>query len=245
MIAPSATIPSAGLPPPDRMALLLDVDGTLLDFAPTPDAVLVPPALPPALRALRARLGGALALISGRKVAEVEALLPDTAAAIAGEHGAALRPAPGATLRRLPLPHPPAAWTEAAAALAAAHPGTLLETKPHGLVLHYRRAPEAGPALRAGLAAIAADHPDFAITPASMAWELRPRAADKGAALRAILALPGFAGRIPVFAGDDVTDRDAIAAARALGGIGFYVPEAFGDPAAVRAWLVRLAREGW
>ncbi len=233
------------LPPPDRAALLLDIDGTLLDFAPGPDQVVVPPSLPGTLRALRARLGDALALISGRPVEEVDALFPGVAYAVAGEHGGALRPAPGAALLRPDLPSPPAAWRAAAESLVAAHPGALLEPKARGFVLHYRNAPTAGPALAAGLRALIADAPDFAVLEANMAWELRPHGADKGTALGTVMRAPPFAGRLPVFIGDDVTDRDAIEAARAQGGVGLWVHEAFGDPAGVRAWLARAAEEGW
>ncbi len=236
---------SRDLPPIARAAFLLDIDGTLLDFAPAPDLVVVPTGLPPSLRALGARLGGAMGLISGRPVAEIDALFPGLGHAVAGEHGAALRPSPGAALVRVPLPSAPASWRDAASRLIAAHPGALLEAKPHGFVLHFRRAPEAGDALGAGLRAIAGAHPDFVIVPARMAWELRPRGADKGTALDALMRLPPFAGRLPVFVGDDVTDRDAIAAAEALGGVGFFVPDIFGSPAAVRDWLARLARDGW
>ena len=235
----------APLPPPERAALLLDVDGTLLDFAPAPDQVLVPPALPGVLRALRARLGGALALISGRPVAEVEGLFPDVATAIAGEHGGAVRPAPGAALLRPDLPSPPPAWRAAAQTLVAAHPGAALEAKARGFVLHYRNAPAAGPALEAGLRALVAGAPEFAVLEANMAWELRPRGADKGLALAKVMDAPPFAGRLPVFIGDDVTDRDAIEAARARGGVGLWVHEAFADPAGVRAWLAQAAEQGW
>ena len=231
--------------PAERAALLLDVDGTLLDFAAAPDLVVVPPALLAILRALRTRLGGALALLSGRPVAEVEALFPDVAQAIAGEHGGALRLAPRAALLRSDLPTPPAAWRAGAEALVAAHPGALLEPKARGFVLHYRRIPAAGPALAAGLRTLLADAPGFAVLEANMAWELRPCGADKGTALAAVMRVPPFAGRLPVFIGDDVTDADAIAAARALGGVGLWVTAAFGDPAGVRAWLARAAEHGW
>jgi trehalose 6-phosphate phosphatase len=236
---------TARLPPPAETALLLDVDGTLLDIAPAPDLVVVPPSLPDALRALRARLGGALALISGRPVEQVEALFPDVAQAIAGEHGGALRLTPGGPLLRPDLPSAPADWVAAAERLVAAHPGALLERKARGFVLHYRQAPEAGPALGAALRALVADASAFAVQPAHMAWELRPAGADKGRAVTEVMRAPPFAGRRPVFVGDDVTDRDAIAAAEALGGVGLWVPDAFGGPAGVRAWLAQLAQQGW
>ena len=130
--------PADPLPPIARAALLLDVDGTLLDIAPTHDAVVVPPDLIASLRTLRVRLGGALAVISGRPVEQVEALLPDAVPAIAGEHGGAIRHAPGEPLDRIELPSPPDAWFAAAARIVAAHPGATLEHKANGFVLHYR-----------------------------------------------------------------------------------------------------------
>ncbi|MGH7040871.1 MAG: trehalose-phosphatase, partial [Acetobacteraceae bacterium] len=112
-------------------------------------------------------------------------------------------------------------------------------------VLHYRGAPAAGPALAAGLHALVTEAPDFAVLEANMAWEVRPRGADKGIALDTVMSTPPFAGRLPVFIGDDVTDRDAITAARARGGVGLWVAAAFGTPAGVRAWLARAAKQGW
>ncbi len=234
-----------GLPPFGRCALLLDLDGTLLDFAPTPDAVVMPPDLPGTLARLCAALDGALAVVTGRPVDQIDALLPGIVPAVAGEHGAALRPAPGAALMRAELPALPPAVVAQAEALAAAHPGVVVERKPHGVVLHYRLAPAAGEALRAGFAPIAAavaEH--FHVVPAHYAWELRPRIADKGRAVAGIMALPGFTGRIPVFVGDDVTDEDGMAVARQMGGTGLFVPTAFGTPGHVRAWLAQSV-EGW
>jgi trehalose 6-phosphate phosphatase len=232
------------LPPIERAALLLDLDGTLLDIAPTPDSVVVPPGLIASLRALRRRLDGALAVISGRPVEQVEALLPDTATAFAGEHGAAIRHGPGMALERVDLPTPPEAWFAAGARIAGAHPGTLLERKPHGFVLHYRAVPELGPALRAAMAAMVEGSDRFVMTQARKAWELRPRGADKGTAVAALMRQAPFAGRLPIFIGDDVTDEDAIAAAQRLGGVGLRVADAFGTPEGVRAWLAEAARKG-
>ena len=234
---------SLALPPLARTALLLDLDGTLIDIAATPDAVVVPGGLCADLLRLRAALGGALAILSGRPVEAVDALLPGVAQAVAGEHGAALRPAPGAALVRADLPMPPPLWRARAAALVAAHPGTLLEDKSRGFVLHFRRVPEAGPVLRDTIAPLVATDARFELMAAAMAWEVRARGVDKGAALRAVMALPPFAGRTPLFIGDDVTDRDAIAAAQAMGGVGLLVGEVFGAPAGVRAWLARAVVE--
>ena len=224
-------------------ALLLDLDGTLLDIAPTPDSVVVTPGLPEALLALREALGGALAVVTGRPIAQVDGLLPGVPYAVAGEHGGAIRPAPGAGVVRVPLPQPPPDWVIAAAAIAEQHPGALLEQKQRGFVLHYRAAPQHGPALQAALLDLLAPRADqFHLMPALMAWELKPRGADKGSAVQALMGAAPFAGRRPIFIGDDVTDEDGMAASVALGGAGFRVEPWFGSAGGVRAWLAAGAQ---
>ena len=228
------------LPPFARTALLLDLDGTLLDFAPTPDSVVVPAGLPETLARLRQVLGGALAIITGRPVEQIDALLPGLIPVVAGEHGGALRPAPGVAVQRPALPALPQGWFVAAEALAAAHPGALLERKARGLVVHFRAVPEAGSAIQAALAALIQPETErFQLLAAHMAWEIRPRGVDKGRAVEGVMALPSFVRRIPVFIGDDVTDEDGMAVARRMGGAGLFVPTVFGGPAAVRDWLTR------
>ncbi len=226
---------------PDAAALLLDMDGTLLDLAPTPDAVVVPPMLPPVLRALRARFGGALAIVTGRPVEAVEALFPDSATAIAGEHGGAIRFAPGTALYRVDLPELPDSWAAEAARAVAAHPGALFERKARGFALHYRQAPAARDALERTARDIIGAATTHRVLAGNMVWEVKPRGAAKGPAGAALMARPPFAGRVPVYLGDDVTDEDAIREAQALGGLGLRVRDAFGDPAGVRAWLAGLA----
>ncbi len=226
---------------PPRAALLLDLDGTLLDLAPTPDAVIVPAELPGLLLRARTRLADALAIVTGRPVDQVDALLGDAPFAVAGEHGAAMRLRPGAPLLRPELPELPAGWLDRARAAVMPFPGALMEPKAHGFVFHFRQAPDAGPALDAAARAILADDARYVLMPAHMAWEVRPRGADKGAAVTALMSRPPFAGRVPVYVGDDVTDEDGIRAAHALGGFGLRVQDSFGTPAAVRAWLGSLA----
>ncbi len=234
--------PPSGLPPPARTALLLDIDGTLIDLAPTPDSVVVPDGLLDSLRRLRQHLGDALAVITGRPLDQVDHLLPGVPYAAATEHGGAIRHAPGGAVERAALPGLPEAWLEHAAAAVAAHPGSLLERKQRGLVLHYRLAPAAGPALRAAAdAMIAADAERFQLLEASMAWEIRPRGIDKGVAVERLCSRAPFLGRLPIFIGDDVTDEDAIRAVHVMGGAGLRVDRAFGTPADVRAWLARSA----
>ncbi|WP_428487909.1 trehalose-phosphatase [Rhodopila sp.] len=232
------------LPPFHRTALMLDMDGTLIDFAVTPDAVVVPPGLANTLISLRDALGGALAIVTGRPIETIDRLFGSALGAVAGEHGGAVRHAPGAAVQRPDLPAPPALWLQAAEALVAAFPGALLETKARGFALHYRLAPAAGPVFNAVLRALVAGAPGFQLLPAHMLWEVRPSGTDKGLAVLALMQQAPFAGRLPVFIGDDVTDEDGMRAARQLGGAGFRVDVAFGDPAAVRAWLTHSALAG-
>jgi len=235
---------SSRLPPLHRSALLLDLDGTLLDLAPRPDAVVVPPGLPEVLRILRQLMGDAVAVVTGRSVEMVDALLGDAVFAVAGEHGGAIRHEPGQGVERVPLPSPPDAWLVEAERLALEHPGALLEHKARGFALHYRAAPAAGPSLREALACLLDGSAEFELLPAHMLWEVRPRGADKGKAVAGLMDRQPFRDRLPVFIGDDVTDEDGIAAAKAMGGAGLRVQDAFGDAAGVRAWLQAVAANG-
>lgn len=232
------------LPPFHRAALLLDMDGTLIDLAPTPDAVVVPPGLPAALRTLRDGLGGALAIVTGRPIETVDRLFGDALGAVAGEHGGAIRHAPEEPIERPDLPSPPQSWFEAADTLARAFPGALLERKARGFGLHYRQAPEAKETFQAALTALLDSAPGFQLHQAHMLWEVRPAGADKGGAVVALMQRPPFAGRVPIFIGDDVTDEDGMREARKLGGAGYRVDAVFRDPDGVRSWLQRSAERG-
>lgn len=222
-------------------ALFLDLDGTLLDLAPTPDAVLVPAGLIEDLDRLRQRLSGALAVVTGRARETVDRLLDPLRPAGGFGHGAELRDASGRLGGTDAIPPLPADWASRLAREAAAWPGVILERKPHGLALHYRAAPEHGGAVRAALETLLAGHAEhFALLPAHMAFEIRPRIATKGRAVDALMGSAPFRGRCPVFVGDDVTDEDGMAAARRRGGFGLRVGEDFpGGPQDVRAWIAR------
>ena len=223
-------------------ALLLDLDGTLLDIAPTPDTVHVPPALAVALVALRDALGGALAVVTGRPIDQVDGLLPGVPFAVAGEHGGAIRFRPGGAVTRAVLPDPPVAWLIEAARIVERHPGAMLERKQRGFVFHYRAVPEAGAALREAAAALIVPEADrFQMLSALMAWEVRPRGVDKGSAVQSLMTEAPFVGRRPVFVGDDVTDEDGMEAARVLGGAGLRVDQWFGTAGDVRDWLAAAA----
>jgi trehalose 6-phosphate phosphatase len=232
------------LPPFRRAALMLDMDGTLIDLAPTPDAVVVAAGLPDALTTLRNALGGALAIVTGRPIETVDRLFGDAPGAVAGEHGGAIRHQRGGPIERPELPSPPPAWLQTAETLVRRFPGALLEQKARGFALHYRQAPEAREVFRSALNALVATSSRFELHPAHMLWEVRPRGADKGRAVVALMRHAPFAERLPVFIGDDVTDEDGMRECRKLGGAGYRVDEVFGDPAGVRSWLHRSAELG-
>ena len=232
------------VPDPREAAYLLDMDGTLIDIAPTPDSVVVPTGLIDSLRALRRRCSDALAVVTGRPIAQVDALLGDAPFAIAGEHGAMFRHGPGLALVTPDLPSAPESWVEQAQALAARHPGAAVERKRHGFVLHYRAVPGMGEVFELAMKRLLAEQPsDFVLLPAKMAWEIRPAGIDKGRAAATLMASSPFAGRIPVFIGDDTTDEDGIAEAERRGGVGLLVGRDFVDAAAVRAWVAEQSRE--
>ena len=151
-MAVSLTLPppplSPGTGPIADAALLLDFDGTLVEIAPTPDAVRVQPGLPRLLQRLAVGLNGALAIVSGRPLRDLDRFLPVPIAKV-GDHGATLRPLPDQPPESPDLPRTPAEWRAGAAALLERFPGALIEDKEHGFVVHYRLAPEAGPAAKA------------------------------------------------------------------------------------------------
>jgi trehalose 6-phosphate phosphatase len=120
----------------------------------------------------------------------------------------------------------------------------MLERKARGFGLHFRLAENAGPAIAAGLAELTAGSQDFELMRGQMLWEIRPRGVDKGHAVAAVMSREPFLGRLPVFIGDDVTDRDGIRAAETMGGAGLWVPDMFGGPSGCRAWLHATAAAG-
>jgi len=248
----SLTLAESWPPPLDpRSALFLDVDGTLLEIAPRPELVQVPVGLPSLMIRLSARREGALALISGRPLAQLDRLFQPWQGAAAGLHGLERRRADGildcrvdgnssAALDRL---------RPTLAALAADGTGLTLEDKGETLALHYRAAPQREPESRAAVEAL---HREMAsvlrLITGKMVVEFQPRGADKGRAIAAFLAEPPFLGRRPVFVGDDTTDEDGFAEIRRRGGIAVRVGP-FGGATianyrlpsveAVLAWLAR------
>jgi trehalose 6-phosphate phosphatase len=230
--------------PPDLRsdwALFLDFDGTLLDLAPTPTSVVVPDGLVDVLRRLQDRLHGAVAIVTGRPLADIDRLLAPLVLPVAGNHGASARLPDGTQQVLAPVTPLPGDWVTRAQAACAHWPGTIVEPKPYSLALHYRLAPDRGRDLFDLLSRFAGERPDdYEILKAHHAYELRPRHADKGLAIERLMALAPFQGRVPVFIGDDVTDESGWAAARRLGGIGLDVGQSFdGSAARVRQWLTK------
>lgn len=228
------------------VALFLDFDGTLAEIAPRPDAVSVPHGLIDTLQRLRHALDGALAVVSGRPLAQLDELLHPLRLPLAGVHGVQRRSADDQVQQLA------AAALEdvraAVQALAARLPGLLVEHKPGAVALHYRQAPQSGPRAEAALRELLAERPQLALLHGKMVLEVKPAQASKGQAIRAFLREPPFLGRRPLFVGDDVTDEDGFAAVQAAGGLGVKIgpgPSAAGarlpDPAALRDWLARSA----
>jgi trehalose 6-phosphate phosphatase len=203
--------------------------------------VQVQPGLPRLLQRLATGLNGALAIVSGRPLRDLDHFLPVPIVKV-GDHGATLRPVPGQPSESPDLPGAPGAWRERAATLLERFPGTLIEDKEHGFVVHYRLAPAAGPEAKALLDELVAEAPGaFTLLEARMAWEVRPLGASKGTAVRSLMNRAPFAGRRPVFIGDDVTDEEGMAVAREFGGLGLRLQDAFGEPEALRDWLALCA----
>jgi len=226
-------LPAPELPADARAwAYLLDIDGTLLELAETPEAVTVPHDLVPRLQRLRGLVGGALALVSGRPLGDIDRLFAPARFPAAGVHGAELRLSDGAVRRITFDPRTLDPARDAFAAFAAAHPEIQVEDKRFGVTLHFRRRPDlAAEAHRLGTELGERLGPEFHLLEGKMVLEIRAGAASKGAAVDAFLQDPQFAGRVPVYVGDDLTDEDAFRTVNARGGISVIV----GSPGATRA----------
>lgn len=246
------------LPPPPAptrdWALFLDIDGTLLDFAPTPDTPHMPDGLLEVLQRLHHALDGALALVSGRRIVQIDALFAPLRLPAIGLHGLEVREHDGhqaAHLTGIAEAAPELATVRVAAqALAAKYPGTLVEDKGSALALHWRGAPAAEEPLHEFATSVLINLPGYHLQPGNHVFELRPDGAHKGHAILALLGTPAFFGRRPVVLGDDLTDENAFVEVNALDGVSILVgqrtPSAarYGlpDPAASRAWLQQLAQ---
>jgi trehalose 6-phosphate phosphatase len=234
---------------PDGCALFIDIDGTLLGVAPTPDEVHVPAGLVSLLEDVWRGLGGAAAVLTGRRIADADRLFSPLSFIASGVHGTELRGEPSAPILTL-APAIPASVVQAMNNISSLAAGILVEQKGCGVAVHYRNAPLARQALESEVAAIiAASSYDLVLREGRKVLEAVPRGYSKGTALLRLAAEPPFRGRRPIMIGDDVGDESAFQAAEGLGGVGLRVagehfrPEAsdFGGVADVRAWLEALA----
>jgi trehalose 6-phosphate phosphatase len=214
-------------------ALFLDFDGSLVDLAPQPEAVIVPSELVATLQSLSGYLGGALALISGRPIEQIDAFLTPLRLPAAGVHGAERRGADGGMT--LLSTHPLERVEEAALTLAARHPLLRVENKRGSIALHYRQAPELEELCLETMQAAVEESPGLTLLRGKMVAEAKPGGASKGRAIEAFMREAPFAGRTPVFVGDDFTDEVGFSTVQRLGGLGIKV----GDGPSV-AWQ-RLA----
>lgn len=238
------------MPTPPRLetrdALFLDFDGTLTEIAARPDLVHVAPGLPALVEALQRRLGGAVAVISGRPLREIDAHLMPLQLPGAGQHGAELRVHGDSTPQRRVWPGV-AGVARALRERYGSDPALLIEDKGAAVALHYRAAPERAQECQQALRAVAAEH-GLDVLVGKMVVEARPRGLHKGLAVETLLSRPLFAGRRPVFVGDDTTDEDGFALVQARGGYGVKVGEGttqaryrLEDVEAVHRWLADSA----
>lgn len=231
-------------------ALLLDVDGTILDLAPTPQEVRVPSPLRQAMNRLSERTGGALALVSGRPLSDLDRLFAPLQLPAVGGHGAEFRPIAGSSLdirRTVPLD---ATLKRKFAAIAKSGPGILIEDKGYSVALHYRLAPELGDVVNEAAARVCLENPSVSVEllRGKSVLEIKQAGFSKATGVRELMRYPPFRDRHPIFIGDDVTDESvfeiigdfhglAFSVGRMVSGIDGY----FENPEAVRGWLVRIS----
>ena len=242
------------LPPPPAISpethsLFVDFDGTLVPLVDHPELVRADGELVELLGALQARFAGRLALVSGRSVAQLDAMIGPVVAsiALAGSHGAEVRR--GATLIEPPRPAGLDGAIAEVRAYGAGHPEMIVEEKSHGVAMHYRRAPILEDQVRRRAVAIAERH-GLEVQPGKMMVELRGPGWNKGEAVAVLMDGPSMAGSLPVVIGDDLTDDPALRVAAAMGGFGVLVGSpretaalhGLTDVGSVRRWLWEMAR---
>lgn len=236
-------------PPPPPLgvdcALFLDIDGTLAEFAQAPDDVRIDGEIAAALPRLRDDLSGALAFITGRAITSADRLFPGMSLPIAGQHGCERRNAAGAIHLHAPIKATQARLRKLLRDLAKRHPQLLLEDKGASLALHYRDTPHLASLVHRTLRRSLGKDEGYELQPGKLLLEVRPEGSDKGTAIDAFMAEEPFAGRVPVFVGDDLTDEHGFAVVERLGGWTVKVGPGrtaarfrLADPAAVKQWLL-------
>jgi len=235
-----------------QTALLLDVDGTLLDIAATPDGVVVPSCLRSPLATLLRLCDGALALVSGRPITQLDKFFAPVQTPAIGSHGAEIRLSPGgAVLERITKPMSES-LRHTLHQLAAADPRLIIEDKGYSIAVHWRRAPEKEDLVRERIAEAVLQSGDceLEILGGKSVSEVKSRHVNKGLAVTQLMAEPPFAGRRPLFLGDDVTDESVFAVLPNFDGVGYSVGKPIKgargiikSPHDVRAWLASLAAQ--
>ena len=231
-------------------AILLDIDGTLLDLAPTPREVWVPPDLNETLNRLRDKTSGALALVSGRSLNDIDLIFSPEEFPAVGGHGAEMRISIDNEAVATHAPPMDKELKRRLAAVAKLSPGILLEDKGYSLALHYRLAPHAEKAIYEAVSLIRSELPDapIEVLPGKCVCEIKQSGFDKATGVRELMTHEPFRGRRPIFIGDDVTDESVFAIMADIGGLAFsvgrraqgVVSHFFDEPRDVRAWLARL-----
>lgn len=241
MTLPKLTKPSA-------VALFLDFDGTLVEITDRPEGVLVGDATRATLFRLQTLLSGAVAIITGRDIETIDLMLAPFRCPVAGVHGLTRRDAEGRAYARAIEPLFLDAAADLLASLAVREPGLIVERKSHAIALHYRARPELEAVCAQAMEDVARLTDGVRLLRGKMVIEARPGGGNKGTAVADFLSEPPFAGRIPIFAGDDVTDEDAFVLVNARGGdtvkIGpgeTHARHRLPDTAAFLAWLHRIA----
>ncbi|MEF2073127.1 trehalose-phosphatase [Consotaella aegiceratis] len=235
------------IPPPldpQRHALFLDFDGTLVDLVDDPDAVRIAPHVLDRLSVLQSELSGALAVVSGRRIADLDRFLSPLRFAAAGVHGLERRADPGDPISRLMEPEALDTIRRTLQAELAAEPRLKLEDKGMALVLHYRTAPDLA-GLAAQIMAGATDgREDLVVMKGDQIVEVHPAGMDKGVAVADLMGQGPFIGRTPIYAGDDVTDEYALRHVSEAGGISIKIGGAatcaeyrLADVSALHDWL--------
>src|SRR5262245_54149688 len=242
-------VPHLLVPHLDQVAILLDVDGTLLDLAPTPREVWVPPDLADTLNRLLQRTSGALALVSGRSLNDIDLIFAPEQFPAVGGHGAEMRLAIDAEAVDTHAPPMDKELKRRLAAIAKLSPGILLEDKGYSLALHYRLAPHAERAIYEAVSLIRADLPNapIEVLPGKCVCEIKHSGFTKASGVRELMTHEPFKGRKPLFIGDDVTDESVFAIMPDFDGIAFSVGRRvqgvaghFDSPSDVREFLARL-----
>src|SRR6201989_981190 len=221
----SVPVPGALVPHLSECALLLDIDGTLLDLAPTPREVWVPPGLAETLKRLLEKTSGALALVSGRSLNDIDLIFAPEEFPAVGGHGAEMRVAADGDIAAIRAPQMDKELKRRLAAIAKLSPGILLEDKGYSLALHYRLAPHAEKAIYEAVSLIRADLPTapIEVLPGKLVCEIKHAGFTKASGVRELMTHAPFKGRKPMFIGDDVTDETVFAIMPDFDGVAFSV----------------------